>query len=131
MIVGGQMRYLFGDSSESNLDVNYLAFLRDAVDFGVSVLQADAGLSGLRDKRVTRERAAEEASRSVEEFGRAATMLTDPLVKGDAPINRCAAAIAQATGEAVKREVGRVKATLTTELEQIDGETTRLRERCA
>ncbi|HTJ46784.1 MAG TPA: hypothetical protein VL463_31995 [Kofleriaceae bacterium] len=123
------MRYLFGDSSESDLDINYLAFLRDAVDFGVAILQADAGLAALRDKRGVREHEAGNASRSVEDFGRSASSLTEPLVKGDAPLNRCAASIAQATADAVKREVGRVKAQLQQELEQIDGETRALHDR--
>jgi len=29
------MRYLFGDSTDSALEINYLALLRDAIDFGV------------------------------------------------------------------------------------------------
>src|SRR5579862_6497922 len=125
------MRYLFGDSSESDLDVNYLALLRDAVDFGVAVLLADAGLVASRDKRAVRERDSGEAARAVEDFGKAAALLTDPLVGGDAPLNRCAAAIAQASQDAVKREVGRVRAQLQQDLEGLDGETRALRERCA
>src|SRR5688500_8170848 len=101
------MRYLFGDSSESPLDSNYLAFLRDAIEFGVLVLLADAGLTSVRERRAFRQRAAEQAVLQVEEFGRTALQLTEPLMGGEAPVNRCAAAIAQATTEAVKREAAR------------------------
>jgi hypothetical protein len=125
------MRYLFGDSSESDLDVNYLALLRDAVDFGVAVLVADAGLIAAREKRLVRDKESVEAARSVEEFGKAAAALTEPLAAGDAPINRCAASIAHAAADAVKREVGRVRAQLQQELESLDGETRALRDRCA
>jgi hypothetical protein len=125
------MRYLYGDSSESPLTTNYLAFLRDAVDFGVALLQVDAGLVGGRERRVARQRAAEQAIAAVEEFGRTALELTEPVATGDAPVNRCAAAIAQAATEAVKREATRVRGALSTELAQLDAEMHKLRERCA
>ena len=34
------MTYLFGDSSPSNLDIDYIEFLREALDFSVQVLAA-------------------------------------------------------------------------------------------
>ena len=35
------MSYLYGDSTHSKLEVNYIEFLRDAVEFCVQVLLAD------------------------------------------------------------------------------------------
>lgn len=124
------MRYLFGDSTESRLEINYLAFLRDAIDFGVAVLSADAGLSQARDRRAQRERAAEDAAREVEAFGRAALQVAEPLSHGEAPVNRAAAAVARAITDAVQRELGRVRSGQGGELEQIVAELQRLRERC-
>lgn len=124
------MRYLFGDSTESRLELNYLAFLRDAIDFGVAVLSADAGLSQARDRRAQRERAAEDAAREVEAFGRAALQVAEPLSHGEAPVNRAAAAVARAITDAVQRELGRVRSGQGGELEQIVAELQRLRERC-
>ncbi|HEY2746262.1 MAG TPA: hypothetical protein VGL86_16620, partial [Polyangia bacterium] len=34
------MTYLFGDSSPSNLDIDYIEFMREALDFSVQVLAA-------------------------------------------------------------------------------------------
>jgi len=35
------VKYLYGDSTESELESNFLELLRDAIDFSVFVLQAD------------------------------------------------------------------------------------------
>ncbi len=124
------MRYLYGDSTESTLEINYLAFLRDAVDFGVAVLQADNGLILARDRRSHRDRAAEDSARAIEAFGRSALQVTEPLAHGDQPVNRCAATVVQAIHDAVKREVGRVRAGQGNDLDQIVAELQRLREKC-
>lgn len=124
------MRYLFGDSSDSPLDINYLSFLRDAIEFGVAVLQADAGLTSSREQRATRQLAAAESIEAIEELGRLASVPTNAAAGDDPVLERTAAAIAQAIGEVVKRDAGRIRAGLTTELEQLDAEAQRLRERC-
>jgi hypothetical protein len=38
------MSYLYGDSTPTELKSNFLEFLRDAIDFGVFLLEADAGI---------------------------------------------------------------------------------------
>lgn len=38
------MSYLYGDSTPTTLESNFLEFLRDGVDFAVSLLEADAGI---------------------------------------------------------------------------------------
>lgn len=42
------MRYLYGDSTSSPLQSNFLAFLRDAIGFCVHLLQAQERITGLR-----------------------------------------------------------------------------------
>ncbi len=45
------MKYLYGDSTPSPLQSNFLAFLRDAMEFCVHVLLAQKRIEGLRDER--------------------------------------------------------------------------------
>ncbi len=124
------MRYLYGDSSESALEINYLAFLRDAIDFGVAVLQAEHGLVQAREKKTLRDRSAEEAARAIEHFGRVALAAVESYTQGDAPVNRCAASVAASISDAVKREILKVRGGQGTDTDQIVGELQRLRERC-
>lgn len=123
------MRYLYGDSSESTLEINYLAFLRDAIDFGVAVLQADTGLSQARERRTQRERQAEEVGRALEQFGRVALDAVEPYAVGDGPVNRCAASLAATISETVKREVMKVRGGHGTDADQTVAELQRLREK--
>src|SRR4051794_12523006 len=58
------MNYLFGDSTTSDLKSNFLEFLRDALDFCVFVLQADARMKeGRVQIRVLGEQAEAESER--------------------------------------------------------------------
>lgn len=124
------MRYLYGDSSESTLEINYLAFLRDAIDFGVAVLQAEHGLVQSRERKTHRDRSAEESARAVEHFGRVALEVVETFTQGDAPVNRCAASVAASISDAVKREILKVRSGQGTDTDQIVGELQRLREKC-
>jgi hypothetical protein len=126
------MRYPFGDSTESALELNYLAFLRDAIELGVAVMQADAALAAGRERRTSRERAATEQVNAVEEFGRAAIKLAEPIARdaGDTPRGRAATSVAHAAAEAVRREAALVRASLASDLEVIEGDAQRLRARC-
>src|SRR5688500_7257938 len=122
LYAGTPVTFLFGDSTESTLEFNYLAFLRDAIDFAVAVLQRDAALVAGRARRPARARAATEAAQAVEAFGRTALQLTEPVAKGspDAPVGRAAASVGHAAGEAVRREVAQIKAGLASDVEMID-----------
>ncbi len=111
------MRFLFGDSTESSLEVNYLAFLRDAIDAGVGLLVADAGLATAQQAHDARTQATEETVRAIEELGRATLRRVEPLVDGEAPIHRCAAAIVLAVGEVIEREVGRARSGVAADLQ--------------
>lgn len=126
------MRYLFGDSTESALEFNYLAFLRDALDACVVVLQSDAGLASGRDRKQARERAASEAVHAVEAFGKTAHQLAEPVAHGapETPVGRAAAAVAHAATDAVRRESAQARAALQADLELIETEGQRLRARC-
>ncbi len=126
------MRYLFGDSTESALELNYLALLRDSVEFAATVLAADVALDAGRERKALRERACAEQVKAVEEFARSVVKLVEPVATGskDAPVGRCAAAIAQAATEQARREIAISRAGLASDAEQIEAEAQRLRGRC-
>jgi hypothetical protein len=125
------MRYLFGDSSESSLETNYLEFLREVVDFGVLVLQAESGLSAEVERRNHHLHTVEEEARAVEQLGQRLQKVTGPLVVGNNPANRCAAAIAQLVTEVVTREATQARARIPAEIEGIDREIARWQRQCA
>src|SRR5258708_12663600 len=55
----GPMKYLYGDSSASPLDYNFIQALRDTVDFAVQVLQAEQRMLVESGKAPDRRSAAE------------------------------------------------------------------------
>src|SRR5262245_32176244 len=42
--------FLYGDSTESNLETNFLEYLRDAIDFSIAALRADTRIKEIRQR---------------------------------------------------------------------------------
>ncbi|HEY5924209.1 MAG TPA: hypothetical protein VIV11_21175 [Kofleriaceae bacterium] len=114
------MRYLFGDSTESNLDFNYLAFLREAIDCAVVLVQCDVTLAEYAERKRTQERESETALAAIADFGKRAAEFVAPVAddKAGTPVGRCAAAVAAAIRDAVEEESTITKAKLTAEREE-------------
>ena len=119
---GSRVRYLFGDSSESDLDYNFLAFLREAIDCAVVMLEAELTLGENVERRRDQEQETAGMIRAVEELGKEAAMVVEPVAKQQsrAPVGRCAAAIANAIREAVARESAQAKSALAATREEVD-----------
>jgi hypothetical protein len=125
------MTWLFGDSSKSSLEINYIEFLRLAIDFSVEVLLAQEKMGEGRERRFRVEAGADEESARLEALGAAVARALEAEAKvGDSPTARCAGAIAHSTVAAVKVELGAVKSALAADLLKLDGEAMRERERC-
>jgi hypothetical protein len=126
------MSYLFGDATPSQLQSNFIEFLRDALDFGVKVLAADehlrqgvargAELSRGTDVEVTR----------LEALGATVADALAPTIAGgtDTPTGKCAEAIAQAVGGITRAEIERVRSSLASELARIDAQAHQERAGC-
>src|SRR3954466_9771344 len=102
----GALRYLFGDSTESELEFDYLAFLREVIDCAVVMVECEVTLGVTVEDRRAREVETASAVAAVEDLGKRATQLVG-RVAGDQPttaVGRCAASIAAAIHEAVERE---------------------------
>jgi len=125
MIFGGTfVRYLYGDSTESDLETNFLAFLRDVFDCVVVMLEAEHTLAANVERRKVREQQVAGMIRAVEELGKDAAAVVEPIAKeqSKAPVGRCAAAIASAIRDAVARESSQAKGELANARSAVDEE---------
>ncbi|HUS63308.1 MAG TPA: hypothetical protein VMZ28_02155 [Kofleriaceae bacterium] len=104
------MAYLYGDSTESALELNYIEFLRDALEFSVEVLVAEHRITGLQD-------GTDERKRQVEvELGLLRTLsenvvqaLAQPVGGPQTAAHRTAAQIRQSSEDLIKRAAGNLK----------------------
>jgi len=123
--------YLFGDSTESNLDFNFLAFLREVIDTTVALAECEVLLATTIEHRRTREIEADALIAAVDEFGERAARLVGPVAKDQTgtPVGRCAASIASSIRDAVKWESTQVRTALAASRDELDREDQRLQGR--
>jgi hypothetical protein len=124
------VNYLYGDSSESDLGFNYLAFIREVVDVAVVLVEHEVAV-GSSDRRRAKEKESALQIQSIEELGRHSAALFDPVVKeyADSPVGRAAGAITAAVRDVIAVETAKVKTALTGELEILEKEDQKLRAR--
>jgi hypothetical protein len=125
--------YLFGDSSPSDLKIDYIEFLRDALDFSAQVLAADEAMRvGAARADVARRDGDAEAAR-LEALGAAQARAVEAFDAGlpDSPTSDCAKVLVRAGAEAVRAAVERVRSAVTADVGRIDEESRRAGERCS
>jgi hypothetical protein len=126
------MTFLFGDSSPSDLRIDYIELLRDALDFSVQVLLADERMQ----RGVTRvdeaKRAAEAETTRLTELGATLARAVEGADVGapDSATAQCAHELLLRSSETVRAAGERVQAQLTAEAGRIEEEARRDRERC-
>lgn len=125
------VRYLFGDSTESDLEINFLAFLKDVFDCIVVMLEAEHTVGANVERRKVREQQVAGMIRAVEELGKEAAAVVEPVAKEQprAPVGRCASAISSAIRDAVAREIAQAKSELSTARAAVDDEDNEARTR--
>lgn len=125
------MQYLFGDSTESNLDFNFLAFLPEVIDATVVLAECEVMLGVTVERRHARQVEADAQVAAVDEFGERAVELVGPVAKEQigTPVGRCAVAIATAIREAVEWEASQVRGALAADHDELDKEDQRLQAR--
>ena len=125
------LRYLFGDSTESELEFDYLAFLREVIDCAVVMAECEVTLGVTVEDRRTRELETAAVVAAVVELGRRAAQVvgTPGSDQASTPVGRCAAAIATAIREAVDKESLQARAALAAECEEMDRQDDRQRGR--
>jgi hypothetical protein len=126
------MNYLYGDSTTSQLKSNFLEFLRDALDFCVFVLQADAKI---REGRARIRELGEEADREthrLERFVNAvhSTVATAEKGAADSPTAKCGERLTQLITETHHQSVEGIRRMLADATAKIEAEESAMRDAC-
>jgi len=118
-----------GDSSESGLEFNYLAFLKDVIDCAVVLLENEGVIAASGDRKRSCERDAATVIAALGELGRRTLDVSEPVAREhkDNAIGRCASAIVASTREVVEREATLIRSSLATDLAEIEKVEQRLR----
>jgi hypothetical protein len=125
------MSWLFGDSSASPLETNYIELLRLAIDFAVEVVQAEERMDAARERGHRLEADADVEVAKLEALGAdVAKTLEASRGAAESAATRCAGAIERAAGDAVKSEIAQTKTTLAAEQAKLDAERAQERQRC-
>lgn len=102
------MSCLFGDATDSELELDYILLIRDLFDFAVDVLRADERIDEVEQAlRASSKVAGREKARLEALYGRLAEAL-DPEVDTEGAAARCADAIGRACRSAIDDEVARL-----------------------
>ena len=126
------MSFLYGDSTPSTLDIDYIAFVRDTVGFCVAVLEADQRIA----QGIARTRALDaDAVTEIDRLKKVAAIVPhafDSVALGPAESasTRCVATIVRSALEVVRLETSAIHAALDGETARRDGEAAREREAC-
>ena len=109
------MPFLYGDSTPSTLEINYIDFLRDALDFAAQVLGADdAAAWGLGPGRRAAAGAEIDVAR-LESFGdavsRAVVVAMSAPGVAESAITPCAQSVMRSSAELVGAAIDRVRRT--------------------
>ena len=126
------MSYLYGDSTPSTLEVNFIDFLRDVVECCVQILLADQSIvNGLARTRSLDHVAAAEVER-LHKVGEVVSKAFEgvPLGEEDSAAARCAAAIVRSASDLVRAETAEILSALDGEINKREAQAAREREGC-
>ena len=122
------MAYLYGDSTESPLETNYLEFLRDALDFSVEILISDYRVQALQETVDDHKRSAEAELQHLRALSEKVNqVMSEPFGSPQSPAQRCAAQIRQGAEDAIMRMAGQIKQALSDQLAQVASQVQRER----
>src|SRR5436190_4334893 len=118
------MKYLYGDSSPSSLDYNFLQTLRETVEFGIQVLQAEQRLQAENGKAADRRRAADAELAKVDSLVVVVQRALEETARAtpDSPSGRCAAAILKSAADLSRAEIERARAAFTEVLGKLEAQ---------
>jgi hypothetical protein len=126
--VGEKVAYLYGDSTESPLEINYIEFLRAALDFSVEILVSDYRVQSLQDGCEDHKRDAEAELQQLRMLSdRVNQVMAEPFGTPQSPAQRCAGQIRQAAEDAIMRMAGQIKQNLSDQLAQVSSQVQRER----
>jgi len=111
------MSYLYGDSTPSSLEVNFIDFLRDGLDFSVQLALSTDALQRENERGEMLLHAARSDAEQLEKLGSAVASTVKSFANGqpDGPMMRCVQAIIRSTNDLVRSEIQGVNSALATE----------------
>jgi hypothetical protein len=125
------MSYLYGDSTPSTLDENFIEFLRDSMDFCVAALLADDRARHSAGRATELRKAADADTERLRHLSAAVTFAIQGASSPEnSPAARCGAEILSSAEKLVTAEIERVAASLTQEVSNLDAEAGRERGGC-
>lgn len=127
------MSYLFGDSTPSPFEINFIQYLRDLAEAGGQLLQAEQQLQTELGRVVDRRRTADAELSRVEGLAAQVQRVLDEPAKSapDSPSGRCAGAIVKSAADLVRAESERSKSIFADALAKMDALVAKEREGCA
>jgi hypothetical protein len=128
---GVAMTYLYGDSTPTDLKVNYIHLLRDAIDFSVEVLLAVQRVRTCEAGKRERQTAADLELERLADLERSITLVLGAQGSGnDTAASRCGATLGKALATAVAAETGTVQSAVAQDLAAVDRDIAKEREAC-
>lgn len=126
------MTYLFGDSSPSNLDFDYIEFLREALDFSVQVLAAHERMMQGAARAVEVRLKNEAEVKRIEGLGAALARAVEAFDIGaaESATAQCADTLLRGAAETVRAAIERVNSGGAADVGKLEDEARRDRERC-
>jgi hypothetical protein len=127
------MTYLFGDSSPSQLDFDYIEFLRDALDFAVQVLAADERMSKGAARAVEARLSGDVEAARLEALGATQAQAIESFDVGaaESATAQCAHVLLRGAAESVAAATEKVRAAAAADVGRIEDEVKRDRQRSA
>lgn len=116
------MRYLYGDSSEANLSINYIEYLKEVLELSVALLSAHQRLAEWRESQQERQAAADRDTERLRTLGSGletalAELTTD--VPDSSAAGRAAQSVRQSIQASVRKEIAVVDTGLQDDLRRI------------
>src|SRR5206468_8488117 len=125
------MTYLFGDSSPSNLDIDYIEFMREALDFSVQVLAAHERMVAGAARAVEIKLHGDAEVQRIEGLGATLARAVEAFDIGaaESPTAQCAGALLRGAAETVRSSIDRVYGNSAAEVGKLEEVARRDRER--
>lgn len=126
------MSYLYGDSTQSTLDVNYIEYLRESMDLMVAILRADYQARTTQEKGITAKTAAETELERLHDFSAAVTEMIEREASNvtSGATGRCVATVRASSTEAIRHSANQIKAAVQAEISGLEGQMKRDRASC-
>jgi len=126
------MKYLYGDSTPSPLEFNFIQCLRETVDFALQVLQAEQQMQVESGRAAERRRAADAELAKVEGMAGLVQRALEDAAKAtpESPSGRCASSIIKSAIDLSKGESDRAKAAFHEVLSRLESQVAKQRDAC-